>query len=297
MHRCRTYVFIISMVTAIWLAGCGNGGDSPVDTGGDGSGIDLSTLVETDDDILGISDQVPTPYADAIESGAKVVNLEPMNTFFVLWVPDGYSSMDARRVMVVAHGHGGNAYREMGSELPFAKDHGYAVVTIQWWTGVGDAMYSGAQFYEFMDVALRYMEYKYDAQLTKCAYRGWSLGSEISFEVTYLDRASGNNRLVLTISHDGGMRPEPSDMSVGEEFTTKLYNGDYGYKPFDGSRFYLYAGEVNQIGFMRNTRDVIIDFGGVVERLVEDNEAGHDGFYTHLQYHEEAAGIFIDLTS
>jgi len=132
-----------------------------------------------------------------------------------------------------------------------------------------------------MDVALRYMKYKYHAQLDKSALRGWSLGSEISYEVTYLDRASGNNRLALTISHDGGMRPNPDDMSVGKEFTRNLYDGVYGDDAFEGAHFYLYSGAEPQIGYMRNTAQVITAFGGVVERLVLDEGAGHDGFYRH----------------
>jgi len=262
----------------------------------DGGGIDVSQLVETDDDILGISALVPGPFAEVMAAGARVVNLAPMNTFFVLWVPDGYESMAARRVMVIAHGHGGTAYREVGNELEFAREHGYAIVAIQWWPGEGDAMYSGQQFYEFMDVALRYMEYKYHAQLPKCAYRGWSLGSEISYEVTYLDRASGTNRLALTISHDGGMMPDPDNMSVGKEFTRNLYDGVYGDNAFAGAHFYLYAGEEMQIEHMRNTAQVIASFDGVVERLVLDEGAGHDGFYRHPQYHEDALELFFRLT-
>ena len=265
--------------------------------GAQAESIDITQLVETDDDILGISDLVPDPYADAIAAGARVVNLEPMNTFFVLWVPEGYEDMASRRVMVIAHGHTGNAYREIGLELGFSGEPSYAIVAIQWWSGQGEEMYSGQQFYEFMDVALRYMAYKYGAQLDKCAYRGWSMGSGISYEVTYLDRSSGNNRLALTISHDGGMMPDPDDMSVGQEFTQNLYDGVYGDDAFEGKHFYLYAGAEPQIGYMSNTAQVLTSFGGVVERLVADEGAGHDGFYIHPQYHEEALNIFYQLTT
>jgi len=261
-----------------------------------GGGIDVSQLVETDDDILGISDLFPGPYAEVMAAGARVVNLEPMHSFFVLWAPEGYKNMDARRVMVIAHGHTGSAYRETGLELAFAQEHGYAIVAIQWWPGEGDAMYSAQQFYEIMDVALRYMEYKYHAQLDKCALRGWSLGSEISYEVTYLDKISGNPRLALTISHDGGMMPDPDNMSVGREFTQNLYDGVYGADAFADTHFYLYSGAEPQIGYMRNTAEVISNFGGVVERLVLDEGAGHDGFYRHPQYHEDALSIFFGLT-
>ncbi len=294
MIRLIIFVLIVCMVGMLWFAGCSKSKDTPTNSSDE---IDVTQLVETNDDIFGVSDQEPQPYADVMEDGCRVVNMEAMSTFFVLWVPDGYDTLENRRVVVVAHGHGGNAYREMGLEMPFAQEHNYAVVTIQWGEVGGDEkMFSGEQFYEFMDVALRYMEYKYKAQLNKCAYRGWSLGSEISFEVTYLDRINGKNRLALTISHDGGMMADPVSMSVGEEFVTNLYNGVYGDKPFEGTHFYLYAGEKEQIGNMRNTQEVITAHAGVVERLVEDENAGHDGFYIHPQYHEEAIGIFFNLT-
>jgi len=278
---------ILLAVLSLSLAGAAAGGQE---------GIDVTQLTETTDDILGVSGAAAGPHADAIVSGARVVNLEPMETFFVLWVPEGYAEMDSRRVMVIAHGNGGNAYREVGLELDFAREHGYAIVAIQWWTGKGTAMYSAQQFYAFMNVALQYMAYKYDAELDKCALRGWSLGSEISFEVTYLDRANGTDYLALTISHDGGMWPDPETMSVGRDFTRDLYASVYGDEAFAGKHFYLYAGNRDQAGYMRNTAEVIANFGGVVERLVEDVGAGHDGFYRHPQYHEEAIEIFFRLT-
>lgn len=256
---------------------------------------DVEQLTETDADFLGVYRLVPQPYADVMEAGGRVVNLEPMDTFFALWVPDGYETMPSRRVMVIAHGHGGNAYREMANELEFAREHGYAVVAIQWGEAEGERMFSAQQFYQFMDAALRYMAYKYDAQIDKTVYRGWSLGSGISFEVTYLDKINGSNYLALTISHDGGMRPDPEEMSVGREFTRDLYDGVYGDDAFAGAHFYLYAGEEEQIAYMKNTEQVITSFGGVVERLATDPGAGHDGFYRHPQYHEEALEIFFRL--
>jgi hypothetical protein len=91
------------------------------------------------------------------------------------------------------------------------------------------------------------------------------------------------------------MMPDPSQMSVGKEFVTNLYNGVYGDSAFTGTHFYLYAGGREQAGYMRNTEEVITRFGGTVERLIEDVDAGHDGFYRHPQYHEEALEIFFRL--
>ncbi len=273
--------------------------DSPSSQGSESQSsteeIDITQLVETDTDILGIYKTVPQPYADFLQAGGRVVNLDAMETFFALWVPEGYEDMETRRVMVIAHGHTGNAYRELDNELDFAQKYGYAIVAIQWWSGEGEKMYTGQQFYDFMNVALQYMAANYNAQLDKCAYRGWSMGSGISYEVTYLDRVKGTDYLRLTISHDGGMMPDPSEMSVGKEFVTNLYNGVYGNDAFAGKHFYLYAGQRTQAEYMKNTSEVIQNFGGVVEQLVEDVDAGHDGFYRHPQYHEEALQIFFRL--
>ena len=261
----------------------------------DGGALDITQLIETDTDILGIYKDDIKVYNEVISAGAKIVNLEAMNTFFVLWVPEGYQEMETRRVMVVAHGHTGSSYFQMAQELAFAKEYGYAVVSIQWWTGVGEQMYSGEQVYAFMDTALQYMGYKYNAQLDKCAYRGWSQGSGISYQVSYLDKINGTNYLKLTISHDGGMMPDPSQMSVGREFVTNLYNGVYGQTALEGIHFFLYAGEEPQAGYMRNTAEVIPRYGGIVERYVEDIGAGHGGFFEHPQYHEEALDLFLQL--
>jgi hypothetical protein len=257
--------------------------------------IDVTQLTETDTDILGLYRSDPQPYQTAIAAGARIVNLEPMNTFFVVWVPEGYEEMPTRRVMVVVHGHTGNSYFQTDVELEFAQKYGYAIVAIQWWVGEGEMMYSGEQVYAFMDIALRYMAYKYNAQLDKCAYRGWSQGSEISYQVAYLDKVNGTNYLKLIISHDGGMMPDLSQMSVGQEFVTNLYNGVYGDAPFAGTHFYLYAGAEPQAGYMRNTAEVITNMGGTVERLVEDVGAGHGGFLEHTQYREDALEIFFRL--
>lgn len=261
----------------------------------DYKGFDVSLLTESDTDILGIYQTIKNPYTDAIKSGGRVVNLEPMDTFFVLWVPDGYKTMATRRVMVIAHGHGGNAYREMANELEFAQKYGYAIVAIQWGNSDGSKMYSGQQFYDFMNIALQYMAKNYNAQINKTAMRGWSLGSEISFEVTYLDKVNGTNYLALTISHDGGLRPDPETMSVGKDFARDLYAGAYGDAPFADTHFYLYAGNDEQSSHMKNTEQVITSYGGTVEKLILDENAGHDGFYRHPQYHEEALEIFFEL--
>ena len=267
---------------------------NPAATGTD-SHVDISGMAESDNDILGIQFLVPEAYEKAMESGARIVNLVPMNTFFVLWIPPAYELMASRRVMVIAHGHGGNAYKELDNELKFARKYGYAIAAIQWWTGVEKVMYSGTQFYQFMNAALEYMVSKYHAQPRKCALRGWSFGSEVSFEVTYLDRVSGKNRLALTISHDGFLRPDPDSMGIGRDFTLNLYNGVYGNSAFAGKHFYLYSGSEPQIGYMQNTVNVLASFGGVVEKAVSDPGAGHAGFYQHPWYHEEALNIFFRL--
>ncbi len=261
------------------------------------SDSDISGLVESDRDDLGIYLLAPDSYEEAVGKGARVVNLVHHDTFFTLWVPAGYPEMTNRRVLVTAHGHTGNAYLELLHDWAFARQYGFAVVGLQWWTGVKEQHFDARQVYAFMDVALRYMAYRYGHQIGKAAFRGWSFGSEISYEVTYWDRHLETNYLALTISHDGGMRPDPSEMGIGKEFTSRLYAGLYGEDPFAGSRFYLYSGEEPQITYMAHTARVLSARGGQIVRLVLEDGAGHAGFFKPPEtFHRDAIKWFLFLT-
>lgn len=259
--------------------------------------IDISKLRETETDFLGLYKQSPN-YAPMMEAGARIVNLEDRGTFFLVWVPDGYSQLTHKRVMVAVHGSEGTAYAEAQDELVMAREYGYAIVGVQWWLGHDEAYLEPSEVYDIIDIALRYMKFKYGSELNKVAYEGFSRGSSISYEVTFWDRKRHTKYFALTISHSGGMPPE-----APTPFFQRLLAGDYGAAPFAHTHFFMYCGLKDeewgpeQCRYMHNAKEIIERYGAKIERFIEDPEGAHGGYHGTPEYHRAAIRIFIKLTS
>lgn len=259
--------------------------------------IDLATLEEASTDILGLYSESPN-YQTMMNAGARVVNLDAKGTFFLVWVPDGYSELDQRRVMVAVHGSDGTAYAQAEHELEMARRYGYAIVGIQWWLGRPEVYLSPSEMYPVVDVALRYMKLKYDSELDKVCYEGFSRGSANSYEVTFWDRYIGTNYFSLTVSHSGGIPPDQLT-----PFFKELLSGKYGSSPFQGTHFFMYCGMkdeewgIQQCCNMRFTKGIIEQYGAKIERFIEDPNGSHGGYHNTAEYHESAIQIFIGLTS
>jgi len=262
--------------------------------------INISRLEESDTDILGfyLDEDWERDYRKMMDAGARVVNLESLNTFFLIWVPQGYSEMEDRRVMVVMHGSARTAYDEAETELEKAQEHGYAIVAVQWWGARPSRHLKAAGVHEVIDIALRYTEFKYGSELDKVALEGYSRGSIISYEVTFWDRYEGTDYFALTISNQGGLTNY-----INTGFLDKLQSGEYGAEPFEGARFFMYCGmEDEAFGIevcyrMQETKDIIEGYGATVERFIQDPEGLHTGYHRSDEYHEEAIQTFIALTS
>jgi|GEM_PF-6250680 len=83
--------------------------------------------------------------------------------------------------------------------------------------------------------------------------------------------------LIIAIFPYSGAPPATS-VSLGSEMGTAAWGSHTFVALSEGPPIVITAGDV-----------------GVVERLVEDVDAGHDGFYRHPQYHEEAIEMFFRL--
>jgi hypothetical protein len=233
-----------------------------------------------------------------MEVGAKVVNLDSMGTFFLVWVPQGYAQLADRRVVVAVHGSDGTAYAESQDELANALKYRYAIIGIQWWLGRPEAYLTPQQVYQVIDLALRYANQLYGADLKKTCYEGFSRGSAISYEVTFWDRYCETNYFALTVSHSGGIPPEQPT-----PFFNDLVSGKYGLGPFSGTSFFMYCGlkdeewKTKQYDFMSYTRDIIEKYGARIIKFVADPDGGHRGFHLTPAYSEAAMRIFIDSTA
>jgi len=260
---------------------------------------DLSRLEETTTDLLGMAAKtMPGQAQGVIDAGARVVNLVGPETFFLVWIPPGYSDADPKRVMVVLHGSEGSAYAAIDAELENVTEQGYALVAVQWWRGNGPADYfSPRETYGLIDLALRYVAQTYGVDPQRSALVAFSMAASRSYEITYWDRALGNGYFALTIAHAGGI-PVESPMP----FVTRLLGGEFGETPFAGTHFFLYCGALDEewgaesCARMRNAEAIVTQYGAVIERFIEDPEGGHQGYRLNPEWHAAGVETFLRLT-
>lgn len=240
------------------------------------------------------------------QNGGKVVNLQADTSFFVLWVPANYATLKDKRAMLCIHGTAGTGYDEVRDELANAKANGFALVAIQWayFTAPTERYFSEDKVYRLIDTALKHMKAKYGVETNKTAYRGFSRGGLISYEVAYLDRAKGTNYFALTLALSGGQSPSFTPGKYDRTaFMDKLERGEYGAKPFLGASFFLYCGlkdeqwDTLQAKYMRHTDSTVRKYGANVARLVIDPDGKHAGFQASAGYQASALQYFFALTS
>jgi hypothetical protein len=260
-------------------------------------GIDVASLKESTTDNLGLY-ATSRNYKPVLDAGARVVNLDSPVTFFLVWVPPGYSQMEHRRVTVALHGSGGTAYAEAQDELAMARIYNYAVVGIQWWLGKPESYLSPLEVYRLTDTALRYMNYKYGADLKKVCLEGFSRGSAISYETTFYDRLYRTDYFALTVSHSGGI---PGDQPT--PFFRELLSGKYGPSPFQGTHFFMYCGMkdeewgTRQCDYVSYASKIIEKYGAVIEQFIIDADGSHRGYRLTPAYNEAAVQMFLRMTS
>lgn len=255
----------------------------------------VAGLEESTTDILGFHKTSPD-YQKAIDAGLRVVNVPELGSFFALWVPDEYNQQEVRRVMAVVPGTKGVVYKTLGLRLPHARAHGYALVIVQWWLGEGDDYLPASVVYSLLAAGLEYVGAEYGADVHRAALEGFSRGSAISWEIAYWDRALGNDYFALFICHSGGMH------DPGPPFIAGLRAGAWGDDVYAGQHFYMYCGMKDrqwgpaQCEYMHNAEQMVIEYGGTVERFIEDPTGDHADFLLKDDYYEDAVRAWFELT-
>ncbi len=273
--------------------------------GGSSSGTDVQTTDPVDPEVLHLKEAdademgayaVSNNYAFALAHGAKVVELPHLNTFFTLWVPPTYTAIPVRRVLVSLHGTGGTAYEPIRDELDLALLHGYAVVGVQW-RNMADKWMQPSEVYQAVDLALRYMEYAYGADHGRAGFVGFSRGATIAYEVSYLDRTSGNDHLALYIPVSGGYHfnnPKP--------FWVDVEDGVLGKDVFFDRHFFFYCGQQDaEWGpdaclYSHAAENMVQLYGGVVEGFLDLPTGGHGDYFVDPVLHEAGINVFLWLT-
>lgn len=257
----------------------------------------LNNLKEENTDYMGFYKK-SREYNMLMKEKIKIVNLPEQNSFFAIWLSRDFNDQSTKRTLIAIHGSDGTVYPEIKDELEFAKKYKYAIVAIQWWLGKKDKYLEPKKVYEIIEIAVKYMNQKYNCSLNKNAYIGFSRGSVIGYEVTFWDKYKENNYLALTINHSGHMPP-----NLLTPFFQKLINGEYGSNAFSGKNFFVFCGlkdeewQDRQCHFMRFTKKIVEKFGGKIVGDIADPEGKHLGLRLNKEYHERAIKKFIELTS
>ncbi|MCD6384316.1 hypothetical protein J7M23_00920 [Candidatus Sumerlaeota bacterium] len=258
-------------------------------------------LLESKKDLSGIAESDPEIYQEVIDAGAKTLILKGRKPFMVYWVPENFSELPKRRVLVVMHGTNGNAYRHLSNFLDTAKKHKFGILSVQWGWATNKRTLKGKPKFKYIEDArntyalinagLEYLAKRYRITKDECAWSGFSRSSTQCAVFAHLDKNEGKGYFKLFIASSGGIG---NNLSIMRD----LLSGKYGNKPIAGQHFYLWAGkrDNNRIEDMQKSKSTIEKLGGIVD-IFRIGPEGHGGFNHNLQYQEEACALWFSLCS
>jgi len=235
----------------------------------------------------------PERYQYAIEQGAQILPTTDGKSFYLWWLPPGSDPANPPPMIVTLHGHASWALDEFFLWHPYAAERGFGVLALQWWFGGGE---SSADYYQ-PDEMYPLIENILSAnrvQPQTVLLHGFSRGSANSYGLTALDRKSGRNFFLLTVSNAGGAaRDFPINQAIDA--------GEFGVQPFAGAHWVLVCGmndpnpERDGCPAMRATRDWITHHGGAVDLLIEDPQGDHGAFHRNPDNVNAALDVFARL--
>ncbi len=265
--------------------------------------IRVEELSPSTTDNLGFHDNLHTAehYQEAMRLGAKIINLPEHyhNTYFVYWLPQGYELQSERRVMVMLHGTGGDAYQRISVMHEVATEYRFAIVSIQW--GLPNATFDGLEYlpisevYEMIHVAMDYMNYHFDVDRAHSVWNGFSRSSTHCALYAYMDEQGENPIFNYFIAVSGEVGEDlPGMENLFEE-------RDSGGFPLEDVPFYLWGGEGDpgedptdgktRADQMAEGEILLESFGADV--FLRISESGHGGFYHNLDYEREAVQFWM----
>lgn len=232
-------------------------------------------------------------YQYAVEQGAQILPTTDGKSFYVLWLPANSDPANPPPIIVSLHGHGSWAFDEFFLWHSYAVERGYGILALQWWFGGGEEVadyYLPQQMYPVIENALR----ENHVQSQTVLLHGFSRGSANSYGLVALDRASGNNFFLLTVSNSGGAtRNFPPNQSIER--------GDFGAQPFANTHWVMVCGmndpnpDRDGCSGMRTTRDWVTQYGGAVDLLIEDPNGDHGAFHRNPANVNAALDVFAQL--
>ncbi|MBN2282638.1 MAG: hypothetical protein JXO48_01995 [Deltaproteobacteria bacterium] len=256
------------------------------------------SYVEEDHDGIGIYKSDPSSYEKVRALGGRVVTVAGGPPFFVHWIPEGFEKTEKKRLLVVLHGTGGNAYRHLLNFTDVASRKGFAIASIQWgWPARQPSakkkeytyLSNSADTYRIVAGAVQYLSAHYGVDTSLTAWLGFSRSATQCASFAFHDKESGNNYIRLFIAASGGVSPNLPAVRL-------LLSGRYGEKPLSGTHFYLWGGlrDTTRGENMMRSRDLIEKLGGTVD-ILRIGPEGHGGFNHRKEYQIEAVDLWYSL--
>lgn len=216
----------------------------------------------------------PEAYDYAMKNKVEVISTDDARTFLLWWQPLGFDFKNDT-VIVSLGGTGGWATKDFEVWHSRIKDRGYAILNVQWWYGRSQEMHGYArprEIYEWVTAELE----RRAIPRGHVIFQGFSRGSANSYAVTFQDRKQKTPYFALTIANSGALEPDYPPNKV-------FLQGEYGAKPFAGSRWILYCSENDEehpdsCAKTDATKSLLEAHGGKVDELIRDSAGGHGGF-------------------
>jgi hypothetical protein len=227
---------------------------------------------------------------DALTNNARVELTADGKSFYVFWSPASETALNQHPIIVTIHGHGSWAFDEFYLWYQAAKERGYGILAIQWWLGQGERFQDYLNPQEIYRIIDQVLTREHVAPQT-VLFHGFSRGSANSYAVAALDRATGKNYFALIVANAG---------KPGFDFPPNrdIEQGRLGQAPLQGTHWVTFAGgrdpnpERAGIDGMREAAEWIRKYGGIVDRAIEDETAGHGGFHRNPDNMNSALEVF-----
>ncbi len=234
----------------------------------------------------------PAKYQFAIDHGAQIQPTTDGRSFYLVWLPPG---AEAGKVPMIASLHGSTswAFDEIQLWHDAALEAGCGVIALQWWFANGDGIdsyYLPGELNREMNAAIQAVGVTPGSILL----HGFSRGSANIYGVAAADRASQNRYYAMVVANSGGA-------SLDFPPNIDIINGKQGYNVFSGTYWVLFCGgkdpnpDRDGCPAMRRTAAWVERYGGVIDLLIEDANAGHGGFHQTPAHVKAALDEFLHL--